>query len=330
MSSSPEIFDVTILGAGPAGMYAAYYAGFRKLKTKIIDSLPEVGGQITALYPEKAIFDVAGFPEISGKDLVQNLNQQMMQYYPTVVLAQQALDLIRQPSGEWLIRTQVEEHLTKTVIIASGLGVMNPRKLETAQCAQFEGKGLAYVMDQPQQYLNKNVVIVGGGDSAVDWANHLAKIANQVYVVHRRDAFRAHEESVEKMRAHVNVKAPAQIKEIIGNSAGHVAQVVLTPGPAGPEETIQADAVLAFLGFVTSAGPMANWGLDLEKEEVKINQRTETNLPGVYGIGDCTTYPGKVKLISVGFAESATAVNHVAVYIDPKKRVFPGHSSSQK
>lgn len=324
----PEIFDVTILGAGPAGMYAAYYAGFRKLKTKVIDSLPEVGGQITALYPEKAIFDVAGFPEISGKALVQNLNEQMMQYYPVVVLGQQALELIRQPAGEWLIRTNAEEHLSKTVIIAAGLGIMNPRKLEKAAWSRFEGTGLAYVMNQPSQYLNKNVVIVGGGDSAVDWANHLAKIAKQIYVVHRRDAFRAHEESVEKMRSHVILKAPAQIKDIIGD--GKVEQVILTQGPAGPEETIDADAVLAFLGFVTSAGPLANWGLDLESEELKINSRTETNLRGVFGIGDCTTYPGKVKLISIGFGEAATAVNHAAVFIDPIKRVFPGHSSNQK
>lgn len=325
---SQELYDVTILGAGPCGMYAAYYAGFRKLKTKVIDSLGEVGGQITALYPEKSIYDVGGFPDVSGKELVTNLERQMMQYNPTVVLEQQAQKVEQQTDGTWIIRTHRGEHHTRTLIISSGLGIMNPRRLEKKEFEIWEGKGLSYVMSTPHQYTGKNVMIVGGGDSAVDWANHLAPIAKTVYVVHRRDQFRAHEGSVEKMRAHSSIKAPAQVKEIRGGD--NIAEVVLTAGPKGPEETLAVDAVLAFLGFVSTPGPIAEWGLALDNDEVVINQRTETNLPGIYAIGDCATYGGKVKLISVGFGEAAIAVNHAAVLIDPKKRVFPGHSSNQK
>lgn len=325
---SIETFDLTILGAGPVGMYAAYYAGFRKLKTKVIDSLEEVGGQITALYPEKAIYDVAGFPDIPGKKLVENLHRQMMQYNPALVLGEKAQELISLPDGTWRISTDKGDHLTKTVLISSGLGVMNPRKLERDEFSVYEGRGLAYVMQKPQQYAGKRVMIVGGGDSAVDWANHLAPIAAKVYVVHRRDAFRAHEESVDKMRSHVDLKVPYQVKELQGE--GKLERVVITQGPKGPEETLEADALLAFLGFVTSPGPIANWGIVLRDDEILINQRTETNLAGVYAAGDCATYDGKVKLISVGFGEAAIAVNHAVVFIDPKKRVFPGHSSNLK
>lgn len=323
-----EMYDVTILGAGPVGMYTAYYAGFRKLKTKVVDSLDEVGGQITALYPEKAIYDVAGFPDVSGKDLVQNLWKQMMQYHPTVCLGEQVLDLKPLATGEWELRTSKTTHLTKTVIITSGLGVMTPRKLEIPGFERFEGKGLSYVMREPAQYTGKNVCIVGGGDSAVDWANHLAPIAQNVYVVHRRDEFRAHEDSVDKMRAQCKICTPYTIKDIQGGN--HVERVVLSQGPNGPDVTYDADAVLAFLGFQTSPGPIAGWGIEMEKNEILINRSTETNLPGVFAAGDCAVYKGKVKLITVGFGEAAIAVNHAAVFIDPKRRVFPGHSSNQK
>lgn len=324
---SDEIFDITILGAGPVGMYAAYYAGFRKLKTKVIDSLEEVGGQITGLYPDKNIYDVAGFPAVLGKDLVKNLEQQMMQHGPEVRLGEQAQRLTRD-DALWRITTDKGEHLTKTVLITTGLGVMNPRKLESESFEQWEGKGLAYVMKDPHAYAGKRVMLVGGGDSAVDWANHLAPIAKQVYVVHRRDAFRAHEESVERMRRSVAIKTPAHVKAIHGGE--RIESVVISFGAKAPEERIEIDALFGFLGFVTSPGPIAEWGLDLVEGDIAINQHTETNLPGVFAAGDCAVYEGKVKLISVGFGEAAIAVNHAAHVIDPSKRVFPGHSSNTK
>lgn len=328
LTPMPELFDVTIIGAGPVGMFAAYYAGFRRLKTKVIDSLSEPGGQITALYPDKAIYDVAGFTAVTGKDLVENLFFQMSQYKPTLCFGQRCQTLEQTPEGHWLLGTDQEAHLTKTLLIATGIGTFTPRKLERAECAQWEGRGLTYVMQDPEQYRGKTVVIVGGGDSAVDWANHLAVIARQVYVVHRRNEFRAHEASVEKMRAHAIVKTPAQVKAIRGNE--RVEAVVLQRGAGEPDEIIATDAVLAFLGFVSGPGPLVEWGLELHKDEIVINQRTETNLPGVYAAGDCAYFPGRPKLIAVGFGEAAVAINNMAVYIDPKKSVFPGHSSNQK
>jgi thioredoxin reductase (NADPH) len=325
---APELYDVIILGAGPVGMYAAYYAGFRKLKTKVVDSLDEVGGQVTALYPEKGIYDVAGFPEVRGKDLVQNLWRQMMQYHPTVCLGEQVQDLKRLASGDWELTTSKAVHHTKTVIITSGLGLMTPRKLENPAFERFEGHGLEYVMKDSAQYTGKNVVVIGGGDSAVDWSNHLTPIAQTVYVVHRRDEFRAHEHSVERMRQTCSIQTPCTIKDIQGGH--HVERVVLSQGPSGAEVVIEAGAVLAFLGFQTTPGPIANWGITMEKSEILIDRSTETNLPGVFAAGDCAVYKGKVKLITVGFGEAAIAVNHAAVFVDPKRRVFPGHSSNAK
>jgi ferredoxin/flavodoxin---NADP+ reductase len=323
-----DLYDVTIVGAGPVGMFAAYYAGFRKLKTKVVDSLDEVGGQITALYPDKAIFDVAGFPEIPGKDLVQNLDRQMRQYEPTVALGQQARDLVQQPDQTWLLRTDREEHRTRTLLISSGVGLFTPRKFDKIEFEEYIGRGLGYVMQNPEQYRGKRVAIVGGGDSAVDWANHLAPMAEKVYVIHRRAAFRAHEASVEKMLSQVDLKAPAQVKEVLGD--GKVEEIVLAKGAGEPDERLRVDAVLAFLGFITNAGPLPQWGLALEKNQVIINQQCETNLPGIYAAGDCAYFPGKAKLIAVGFGEAATAVNNLVVYLDPKKSVFPGHSSNLK
>lgn len=324
---SADLYDITILGAGPVGMYAAYYAGFRKLKTKVIDSLEEVGGQITGLYPDKNIYDVAGFPSILGKDLVRNLEQQMMQFQPAVHLGEQAQKLARTDEG-WRLTTDKGEHRTKTILITTGLGVMNPRKLENAAFAAYEGKGLAYVMKDPKSLAGKRVMLVGGGDSAVDWANHLAPVAAAVYVVHRRDAFRAHEESVEQMRKHAQIKTPGHVQAIHGGD--RITAVTIGYGGKQPDETVEVDALFGFLGFVTSPGPIADWGLELHDGDVRVNQHTETNLPGVFAAGDCATYEGKVKLISVGFGEAAIAVNHAAHVIDPSKRVFPGHSSNSK
>ncbi len=324
----PDLYDVTIVGAGPAGLYAAYYAGFRKLRTKIIDSLAEAGGQITALYAEKGIYDVAGFTAIAGKDLVRALWDQARQYDPTVCLGEQATDLRRRDDGTWLLTTDKGEHATRTLLLASGIGLFTPRKLGNPVFEAFEGSGLSYVMEDPEDCRGKRVAIVGGGDSAVDWANHLAEIAETVYVIHRRDEFRAHEASVDRMRAHAQLKTPGQVKEIRGD--GQIEEIVLAYTDGAPDETLQVDILLAFLGFISNPGPIAEWGLAMNKQHILINQKCETNLPGVYAIGDCAGFEGKPKLISVGFGEAATAVNNAAVFLDPRKNVFPGHSSNLK
>lgn len=322
-----DIYDVTIIGGGPTGLFAAYYAGFRTLRTKIIDSMPDLGGQITALYPEKNIFDVAGFPKILGKELVKNLVQQAKQYDPTICLDEKVLVL--EDVGEKLIRlgTDKGEHFTKVVIITAGIGMFTPRKYNKPQIDSYEGRGLYYFVKELEPFRGKNILIVGGGDSALDWALNLEPIAANITLIHRRDGFRAHEDSVRQLfRSRAKVKLFYELKELNGD--GFVKEAVIFHNKSNQIENLKVDAVVACLGFISNLGPIAEWGLDLEEDSIVVNSKMETNRPGVYAAGDICTYPGKVKLIVTGFGEAATAVNNAAKYINPKASVFPGHSST--
>jgi len=322
-----EIFDLTIIGAGPSGLYATYYAGFRGLKVKLIDSLEELGGQITALYPEKFIFDVAGFPKVFGKDLVKNLVEQAKQFNPTICLGERVDSLKAETDGSYTLTTSRAAHRTRAILITIGVGAFNPKRIPAATAAAFEGKGIAYFVPDVKKYDGKRLVIVGGGDSAVDWALNLLPRAHSVVLVHRRDGFRAHEESVKQLKeSSVSLKLFYEVKSIIGN--GHVESVVLTNTKTNVDETIPADEILACLGFETSLGPLATWGLQMTGRDIAVSTRMETSLKGVYAAGDVTAYPGKVKLIAVGFGEAATAVNNAAAYLNPGTSVFPGHSSN--
>lgn len=324
-----DLYDVTIVGGGPAGLFGAYYAGFRALRTKIIDSLNELGGQVTALYPEKYILDVAGFPKILGKDLVKALVEQASQYSPTVCLGEQVRDLAREADGTLRLVTDKGEHRTRVVILGIGFGMFSPKKLPAEGAERFQGKGLEYFVKTPEDYRGRNVLIIGGGDSAVDWALHLQPIAKSVFLVHRRDGFRAHEDSMKKLMASpVRVKTFFEVKKVLGN--GEVQGAVVFHNKTMQEEVLAVDAVVALLGFETDLGPLARWGLELEGRSIKVNTRMETSLPGVYAVGDVAAYLGKVKLIATGFGEAATAVNNAAAYINPKAAVFPGHSSEGK
>ncbi|MCW5830184.1 MAG: NAD(P)/FAD-dependent oxidoreductase [Deltaproteobacteria bacterium] len=325
MSETNDIFDVTILGAGPVGMYGAYYAGFRRLKMKLIDSLTEVGGQITALYPEKDIYDVAGFPRIRGKDLVRALADQMNQYEPTLALGEKAMGLTRREDGLLEIRTDKQVHLTRVLLIAGGIGLFTPRRYADESINKYEWKGLYYVMTDPHIYQDKRVLVSGGGDSAVDWALHLHRIARDVAIIHRRDEFRAHEDSVHKMRQAVKVLTPYVLKTLEGDNK--VERAIITNTKTKQDEVFECDMVLGCLGFIANAGPIREWGLELINDGVKVNIRMETSIPGVYAAGDISQYEGKPKIISVGFGEAAVAINNASVYIDPQKRIFPGHSS---
>lgn len=323
-----EPFDLSIIGAGPSGLYATYYAGVRGLKINLIDSLEELGGQVTALYPEKLIFDVAGFPKIYGKELVKNLVEQAKQYNPTISLGENAQSLTLRADKAYDLRTQKSSFVTKAVLITTGVGAFNPKRIPAPGTEKFEGKGLAYFVPDISLYDKKNVVIVGGGDSAVDWVLNLLPRANSVTLVHRRDGFRAHEESVNQMKASkAQLKLFYEVKEIRGN--GKVESVVLVNNKTQKEETLPADRVLACLGFEASAGPIAQWGLKMDHNDIVVNTKMETNLPGVYAAGDVTVYPGKLKLIATGFGEAATAVNNASVYLRPGTSAFPGHSSNQ-
>jgi ferredoxin/flavodoxin---NADP+ reductase len=324
-----DVYDITIVGGGPTGLYAAYYAGFRTLRVKIIDSLNELGGQITALYPEKLIFDVAGFPKVQGKDLVKSLVAQANQYSPTVCLDERVHGL--KVTGEKEIRLETDrgEHWTKVVLLTVGIGMFTPKKLPVAEAEAFEGKGLQYFVKSLEAYRDKRVLIVGGGDSAVDWVLNLLPVAKDVTLIHRRDGFRAHEDSVRQMMAsRARVKTFYEIKRILGNGA--VQGAVVMHNKTNQEETLPLDAIVACLGFNSNIGAIGTWGLEMEGRSMKVNTRMETNIPGVYAAGDFIAYPGKVRLIATGFGDAATAVNNAAQYINPKASVFPGHSSEKK
>jgi len=322
-----DIFDLTIIGGGPAGLYAAYYAGFRSMKVKIIDSLEELGGQVTALYPEKLIFDIAGFPRIYGKDLVKNLVEQGLQYKPAVCLGEKVVMVKTDPDKTIELLTQKGHHLSRAVLITLGVGAFKPKRIPAAGVERFEGKGLAYFVPDISRYDKKRVVIIGGGDSAVDWALNLLPRAASVTLVHRRDGFRAHEESIRQLKeSRAALKLFYEVKELRGKDL--LESVVIFNNKTKAEETILADEALGCLGFEASVGPLAEWGLKLQGNDIPVTTKMETNLPAVYAAGDVAAYPGKVKLIACGFGEAATAVNNAAAYLNPGASVFPGHSSN--
>ncbi len=321
--------DLTIIGAGPAGLYAAYYAGFRGLSVAVLDSLPEPGGQVTALYPEKLIFDVAGFPAIKGQGLIDNLVEQAGQYDPDYVLGHRAESLQKLDDGQFLIGTHKGTQLrTRAVVITGGIGTFTPRPLPDAE--RFEENGLVYFVPKLEIMRDKDVVIVGGGDSAFDWAANLEDIARSITLIHRRDRFRAHEDSVSKVQAStVRVMTHTEVAQINGSEDG-IEEVVVFNNQNDEREKLKAQAVVAALGFKSDLGPLRSWDVEITGRHVVVDTTMATSIEGVFAAGDITDYPGKVRLISVGFGEAATAVNNAAVYINPEARVFPGHSSDPK
>lgn len=327
MSDNQEIFDITIIGGGPVGMFTAFYAGMRQMSCKIIESLPQLGGQLSALYPEKYIYDVAGFPKVRAQELIDNLREQMNQFNPTVCLEEAVEELEKQGDGIFKLTTNAGVHYTKTVVITAGNGAFQPRKLELEGSEKYEGKNLHYFINDLNQFAGKKVQVFGGGDSAVDWALMLEPIAEQVTIAHRRDKFRAHEHSVETMKnSKVDIKTPFVPAELVGDE--RIEQVVLEEVKGDRKEVIDVDDVVVTYGFVSSLGPIKNWGLEIEKNSIVVNSRMETNIEGIYAAGDICTYEGKVKLIASGFGEAPTAVSNAKVYIDPKARVQPLHSTS--
>jgi thioredoxin reductase (NADPH) len=316
------IVDVAVVGAGPAGLYAAYCAGFRGLSVAVVDALPHLGGQVASLYPEKLLYDVAAHPAVKGQELINNLVAQAAAGAPEYLLGQSATSLTRAGDG-WTIGTDAGRLVhAGAVVIAAGLGRATPRKLPCTLL--FEGRGVAYHVARLADHEDQDVVIVGGGDSAVDWALALAPVPRSFTVVHRRPAFRAHEYSVKRLYdAPVRIVTGAQVTACRGN--GRLAEIDVQAG----EETLTlpAQALIAALGFTTNLGPIADWGLELSGRQVLVDQAMRTNLPEVYAVGDGCTYPGRVPLISVGFGEAATAVNHAAVALRPGARLAPEHSS---
>jgi ferredoxin/flavodoxin---NADP+ reductase len=315
--------DVAIVGAGPTGLFAAYYAGFRGLSVAVIDALPEAGGQVTAMYPEKAIFDVAGFPMIKGRDLVANLVSQAAPYNPEYIMGARADELSYVDDKPVLSLSGGDKLHCGAVIVTGGLGSFSPRPLPAADA--FGGAGLVYFVPRLAALEGHDVLIVGGGDSAFDWALALEPLAKSVTLVHRREKFRAHASTVARVQQlPVRIVVNAEVTKIHGDERISAADITVK---GGGTETVPVDTVVAALGFTADLGPLAEWGLELDKRHILVDSTMATNRPRLFAAGDICEYPGKVRLIATGFGEAATAVNNAAIVIDPSAHLFPGHSS---
>jgi ferredoxin/flavodoxin---NADP+ reductase len=324
-----DIFDITIIGAGPTGQFAAFYAGLRGARTQVIDALEEPGGALTAIYPEKYIYDVIGFPRVLAKDFVAHCDIQARQADPTIRLNEQVRELEVLPDGLIRLGTSRGERWSRSVIVCAGVGAFEPKRLDVPGLRELEGKGVHYFAKRVEDFRDHHVVIVGGGDSAVDWAVTLEPVATQVTLIHR-SKFRAHEATVRQLEeSTVNVNYPGcEITAIHTNDDGRLAGITFK-NAAGEERKIPADDLIVAIGFVADLGPMKTWGFELQRNQIIVDKTSmETGLPGVYGAGDVVTYPAKFKLIVTGAAEAVTAVNHAVTHYDPKARLDAGHSTN--
>lgn len=325
-SSPDHDVDLLIIGAGPTGLFAAYYAGFRELSVAIVDSLPEPGGQVTAMYPEKMIFDVAGFPAVRGRDLVAALVEQTAQAKPLYLLGRQARTLV-EVGGRFVITLADGSSVAaSSVLITAGIGEFRPRPLPAAD--GWLGRGMVHFVPSLEVHRDQDVIVVGGGDSALDWVLALHPIASSVTLVHRRAQFRALPATVRQVRElGVPIITDAQVTALRGDDGGLREVDVEVVGSAAPT-TFPAHTVVAALGFVADLGPIESWGLELDHRAVRVDSTMRTVRERIYAAGDVATYDGKVKLIATGFGEAATAVNNIAVVLNPDAHLFPGHSSN--
>lgn len=325
-AETPSEVDLLVVGAGPTGLFAAYYAGFRELNTAIVDALPEAGGQVTAMYPEKQIFDVAGFPTVLGRDLVAALVEQANQFKPTYLLGRHARTL-SEVDGKFEVGLDGDSTIRAgAILITAGMGEFTPRPLPAGD--GWLGRGVVNFVPELEPLRDQDVVIVGGGDSAFDWALSLHPIARSVTLVHRRNKFRAFAATVRKVRElGVPIITDAQVVELRGD--GRLAEVELeVKADSGPETVVlPAQTVVAALGFTADLGPIESWGLEITRRAIAVDPTMRTARERVYAAGDIAGYPGKVKLIATGFGEAATAVNNIAVALNPEAHLFPGHSS---
>ena len=324
-----DILDITIIGGGPSGLFAAFYAGMRDARTKIIDSLPQLGGQLMALYPDKYIYDIPGFPKVLAREFVGRQVEQALDFGPQVCLDEKVTRLTRRADG--LIELQTEPgnvHLSRTAIIAAGVGAFVPRTLDIPDLKEMEGKGVYYFVKDLETFQGQRVLVVGGGDTALDWAKSLLGVARSVILIHRRGTFRAHEQSVkEVLVSSADVLTYYELKALHGDERVEAATVF--DNRSGQEVTLEIDSVVLGLGFLANLGPIKEWGLDIERNSIQVDNTMQTNLPGVYAVGDITTYEGKIKLIATATAEAAIAANYAKNFIDPKSKIAPGHSSDR-
>jgi thioredoxin reductase len=331
-----EIRDITVIGAGPVGICTSFWAGMREASSRIVDSLPELGGQLTTLYPEKWIFDVPGHPRVLGRELVELMRQQALEQFDVPVhlgVTAHAISWEGQgPERVVVLHTDQGELRSRTVIVAGGHGAFEPKKLPGFDMSPWEGRGVHYIVGSKSVFEGKRVMIVGGGDSACDWVINLLDTASEIHLVHRREGFRAHELTVGQVleaadRGDVMVHVPFQISEVDGD--GEVERVRLLHSQGEEQELeLEVDAILLQLGFKTALGPLREWGFELEKGAIVVDQLMRTSLERVWACGDIATFPGKLKLIATGFAESAVAVSQAVHELRPEMRIQPQYSTN--
>ena len=327
-----DIRDITIIGGGPTGLFAAFYAGMRGTSCRIVDSLPELGGQLAALYPEKYIYDVGGFAKVLAKDLVKGLVEQALQFDPDVVLDEQvhALDCA---GDHFVLNCAGGSYRTRTVVIAGGKGAFEPMPLKCPGYEEFMHNGVEYAVRDPEMFRGRKVMIVGGGDTALDFVIMLKDVADSLTQVHRRDGWRAHEATVTLVEKaaeaeEIDLRTFYEVRTIHGDSS--VERVTIFDNRTDKETTLECDAVLSCVGFKPDLGPIKSWGLKVEKNRILVDALMATSVPGVFAAGDVVNYEGKLDLIATGFAEAAVAVNNAVHHVDPTARVNPGHSTNMK
>lgn len=317
--------DIGIIGAGPTGMFAVFEAGLLKMHCHLIDSLPQAGGQLSEIYPQKPIYDIPGYPAVNAQELVDKLSEQIAPFHPGYTLGERVETLQKQGNGTWLIGTNEGTQINcKVVVIAGGLGCFEPRKPEVDRLTEFEGKGVMYAVRNPEVFRDRNIVIAGGGDSALDWTIFLANVAKKVTLVHRGDTFRGAPDAAEKVAELARTGAIDLVlksRVVALDGAGHLEQVTIT-GPDGQDRHLQADHFIPLFGLSPKLGPIENWGLNIDKAAIEVNTFDySTNVEGIYAIGDINTYPGKLKLILCGFHEAALMAQSAFKHVYPDQRL---------
>lgn len=328
-----ERYDITIIGAGPAGLFGAFYAGMRRLKTKIIEALPEPGGQLGVLYPEKIIYDVPGYPEIRADELIKQHMKQINQF-PITFCFEEIVEKFERVEGDLHIHTDKGKHYSRSLVITSGIGAFAPTKLRAENADKFEGQGLRYDLRDPNDYQQKRTLVVGGGERAVGWALALEEVASQVTLIHHKPELRIEDESQLQAldKSKIEVRLNSQVQAIYGNGQGEITNVALLNPQTKETDSLSVEAILVNLGYKANLKLMYKWGLHARKRYIPVTAKMETNIPGVFAAGGVVDPEGvdPIDLISTGYGQAAIAVNHAATYIDPRASLFPGHSSEEK
>ncbi|AAY81437.1 NAD(P)/FAD-dependent oxidoreductase [Sulfolobus acidocaldarius] len=322
-------YDIIIVGGGPIGLFATFYSGLRDMSALLIDAQDELGGQLVTIYPEKMVYDVGGYPGILAYDLAQNLIEQAKMFSPDIRLKEWVDWITRTQDNLWVIKTDKgNEFKAKTILLALGIGRITPSRLGAGGEIEYENRGVYYTVKRKKDFEEKRILIVGGGDSAVDWAINLAPVAKSITLIHRRDQFRAHESSVKQLYNIASVHTWHELKEVKGDGS-KVTQAVIFDNRTKEEKTLDVDAVIISIGHKGDLGNVPRWGLNMKGRDILVNAKMETNLPGVYAAGDIASQEGvpKMALIAIGFSEAAIATSMAKKYIDPNVSIFGGHSS---